>query len=596
MKERVKALRRLMNKYGLDAYLVPSTDPHQDEYIPEFWQRRKFISGFKGSSGDAVITHSKAGLWTDSRYFLQAEQELDPQVFTLYKQCTPGVPTIKEWLAEELEKGKILGVDPQVLSHQGFDDLLSYLNDRGIQVKNVQKNLVDAVWKDRPSPSKQNVQVHPLIYSGESVKKKLERVREKMAGQSTDLLVVAALDEIAWIFNIRGRDIKYNPVVIAYALILDKKAILFIDPDKLTKKTRNVLEKSVEICTYDTFFPKLREITHKSQGVRVWVDPYRVNQRIVDVLKRHTKIHFSPGPIPFLKGVKNLTEIQGFLSAHVRDGAAMVKFLSWLEKSLRRHRITERSAADKLAEFRARNPLFKGISFETISAYRAHSAIVHYGSTPETDIPLQQRDIYLIDSGAQYMDATTDITRTICLGRPRTIHKECFTRVLKGLIALSRTSFPQGTAGRQLDTIARLPLWESGQNYGHGTGHGIGTYLNVHEGPQAISPQRCVGVALEPGMVTSIEPGIYLENRFGIRLENVVLVTKDEKNSTQDSMFYKFETLTLCPIDLELVKKEMLHQEEVDWLNAYHKKVRRILSPHMSRSEKMWLSEATRLL
>jgi Xaa-Pro aminopeptidase len=593
MKEKIEALRGLMKKFGLDAYLIPSTDPHQDEYIPAFWQRRKFISGFKGSAGDVVITHFKAGLWTDSRYFLQAEQELDHKVFTLYKQGIPGVTTIKEWLAEELGKGKILGVDSQVLSHHSFEDLHSYLDDRGIQIKSVQKNLVDAVWEDRPSPPKQKIQVHPLKYSGESVKKKLERVRKKMAEQPTDFLVIAALDEIAWLFNIRGRDIEFNPVVIAYALISDNSAVLFLDPDKLTKKSRNTLEKSVEISNYENFFPKLHKIAHTSQGARVWIDPNRVSQRIVNILKRNTKILFSPGPIPFLKAVKNPTEIQGFRSAHVRDGVAMVKFLSWLEETLKSHRITEQSAADKLEEFRARDPFFRGISFETISAYRAHSAIVHYSPDFETDSLLHQRDIYLIDSGAQYTDATTDITRTICLGRPQTRQRNCFTRVLKGLIGLSRTSFPQGTAGRQLDTIARLPLWKNGQNYGHGTGHGIGSYLNVHEGPHAISP-RCVGVALEPGMITSIEPGIYLEKQFGIRLENVVLVAEDEKNSTGHSRFYKFETLTLCPIDLQLVKREMLHQEEVEWLNAYHKQVRKILWPHIGKSEKMWLTEATR--
>jgi len=276
-----------------------------------------------------------------------------------------------------------------------------------------------------------------------------------------------------------------------------------------------------------------------------------------------------------------------------RHGASMVKFLYWLDQSLKRGNITELSAAAKLAEFRARNKLFQGLSFETISAYRAHSAIVHYGATPETDMPMQNKDIYLVDSGAQYHDATTDITRTICLGRPRTQQKECFTRVLKGLITLSMTSFPQGTQGRQLDTIARLPLWKNGQNYGHGTGHGIGTFLNVHEGPHAISPQRCVGVALVPGMITTIEPGIYLENLFGIRLENVLLVVKDEKNSPQNSTFYKFETLTLCPIDLNLVRTDVLQQEEIDWLNAYHNKVRKMLSPLLNREEKEWLDKAT---
>jgi Xaa-Pro aminopeptidase len=591
MKKRVQALRGQMKKLGLDAYLVPSTDPHQDEYIPEFWQRRKYISGFRGSAGDVVITRSKAGLWTDSRYFLQAEQELDNKIYRLFKVGMPEVPSIKEWIAEELAEGEVLGVDPQVLSHKSFRVLHSFLKTKGIRVKGVSKNLVDVVWEDRPGPSKEKIRNHPLKYAGESVWKKLARVREKMAEQSADLLVITALDEIAWLFNIRGKDIKYNPVVIAFALITMERALLFTDPDKLTKRTWHILNRALEFHPYDSFFPKLRKIAQKHK--RVWIDEIRVNQHIVNTLKRHTKIHLSPGPIPLIKAIKNKTEIEGFRAAHLRDGASMVNFLYWLGQTLRRGNITELSAAAKLAEFRARNRLFQGMSFETISAYRAHSAIVHYGATPETDMPMQNRDIYLVDSGAQYYDATTDITRTVCLGRPRTQHKENFTRVLKGLITLSMTSFPQGTPGRQLDTIPRLPLWKNGLNYGHGTGHGIGTFLNVHEGPHAISPQRCVGVALEPGMVTTIEPGIYLEGQFGIRLENVALVVKDEINSSDNSAFYTFETLTLCPIDLNLVKKEILQQEEVKWFNAYHKKVQKKLSPLLNNGAKEWLDKAT---
>jgi Xaa-Pro aminopeptidase len=591
MKKRVEALRSLMKKHGLAAYLVPSADPHMDEYVPEFWQRRKYISGFRGSAGDVVITQSKADLWTDSRYFLQADQELDSEIFTLHKQGIRGVQSIKEWVAEELGKGKILGADPQTLSHQSFKDLQSYLSSRGIRMKCIPKNLVDAVWKDRPIPSKEKIRIHPLKFAGESLTKKLAKVRKKMGEQSTDLLVVASLDEIAWLFNIRGRDIKYNPVVIAFALITDNKAILFTDPDKLTKKVQHHLKNSVDIKAYEAFFPQLREFSHKSK--RVWIDPNRVNQRIVNTLKRHTKMLFSPGPIPLLKAVKNSAEIQGFRSAHIRDGAAMVQFLFWMKTSLNKESMTECSAAARLAEIRSRGAHFQGLSFETISATGSHSAIVHYGATPESDIRLKKGDIYLIDSGAQYSDATTDITRTVCLGRPSMKHRECFTRVLKGLISLSMTSFPEGTAGRQLDTVARLSLWQDGQNYGHGTGHGIGTHLNVHEGPHAISPQRCTGVELEPGMITTIEPGVYLENQFGIRLENVVYVVKDEKNSINDTNFYKFETLTLCPIDLHLVKKSMLQQQEIDWLNTYHKKVRTALSPLLNKQQKEWLDKAT---
>jgi Xaa-Pro aminopeptidase len=592
MKKRVKALRGLMKKFGLDAYLVPSTDPHQNEYIPDFWQRRKFISGFRGSAGDAVITHTKAGLWTDSRYFLQAEQELDLKIFRLFKVGMPGVPELNEWIAEELKRGGVIGVDPQVLSHKVYKDIHESLKKKGVNLKGVSKNLVDAVWEDRPAPLRENIQIHPVKYAGESFRKKLARTREKMDEQSVDLLVLSALDEIAWLFNIRGRDIKHNPVVIAYALIAMKSVLLFIDPGKVTKRIRHILQAGAEFRAYDSFFSALPKIAQKHQ--RVWVDESRVNQRIYNVVKKHADIHAMPGPIPGIKAVKNNTEILGFRSAHVRDGASMVKFLFWLEHAIKNRKITELEAAAKLEEIRSKNSLFQGISFETISAFGAHSAIVHYGATQETDIHLQHGDIYLVDSGAQYLDATTDITRSVILGRPKAQHKEYFTRVLKGLIGLSATSFPKGTSGRQLDSIARLPLWNSGKNYGHGTGHGIGTYLNVHEGPHAISPHRCVGVPIEPGMITTIEPGIYLEDQFGIRLENVVVVVKDEKNSTQDSQFYRFDTLTLCPIDLKLIKKALLSQKEIDWLNDYHKKVRKTLSPLVGKEEKRWLDRHTR--
>lgn len=594
MKDSLGVLRRLMKKYGLDAYLVPGTDPHQDEYIPEFWQRRKFISGFRGSAGDAAITQSKAGLWTDSRYFLQADQELDNQVFQLFKMGRPGVPDIKEWLADELGKDKTLGIDLQLLSRRGFEDFQSYLKTRGIRVKGVSKNLVDAVWKNRPVPSRAKIRTYPLKYSGESTRKKLERVRKKMAAKPADILVIAALDEIAWLFNIRGKDIKFNPLVIAYAVIFRDKAMLFIDPDKLTKRVCSSLKNIVDIYDYEKFFPMLGKLAEVDK--RIWLDEDRSNQRIVEILKKRSEIHFSSSPISFFKAVKNKTEIEGFRNAHVRDGVAMVKFLCWLDRTWKRQKITERLAAAKLEEFRAKSPLFQGPSFETISAYGPHSAIVHYGATPETDIPLRAGNIFLVDSGGQYCDATTDITRTIFLGEPRTIHKEFFTRVLQGLLSLTMLPFPQGTAGRQLDTVARLSLWKKGVNYGHGTGHGIGTFLSVHEGPHAISPQRCTGIPLEPGMITTIEPGVYLENRFGIRLENVVLVERDERNSSPGSAFYRFETLTLCPIARNMVKKDLLREDEIGWLDAYHRKVRKIISPHVSGEEKNWLTEATKPL
>jgi len=499
MKNKITALRKLMEDCGVDAYLVPSSDPHQSEYVPEFWQRRKFISGFTGSAGDVVITHKKAGLWTDSRYFLQAEQELDKKIFTLFKMGTPDVPNIEDWLIKELKKGESLGVDPQVISRTRFVNLQKKLGEKGIGLKCIEKNLVDAVWENRPEAPKGNTEIHAEKYSGESAVSKLKRVREKMAEANTDALVVTMLDSIAWLFNIRGSDVKYNPVVIAYGLVTTGKAMLFV-----------------------------------------------------------------------------------------------VKFLCWLEKSVKESEVTEVSAAEKAAAFRAQNDLFKGMSFETISSYGAHGAVVHYAANSQTDIPLKPEGIYLIDSGGQYLDGTTDITRIVTLGNPTEEQKDRFTRVLKGLIDLLTTSFPQGTVGKQLDTIARMPLWEKGLNYGHGTGHGIGTFLNVHEGPQAISYYRCIGVALEPGMITTIEPGYYKENEYGLRVENVALVVKDEKRSSHGTPFFTFENLTLCPIDIRLVKKELMTEKEIGWLNDYHQKVYKTLAPLLDKTEAAWLKEATK--
>jgi Xaa-Pro aminopeptidase len=591
MTNKITALRKLMKDHGVDAYLVPSSDPHQSEYVPEFWQRRKFISDFTGSAGDVVITHKKAGLWTDSRYFLQAEQELDKKVLTLFKMGIPDVPSIEDWLIKELDKGESLAIDPQVISRTGFLNLQKKLKEKGIELKSIEKNLVDAVWEDRPEAPKGSIEIHAEKYSGESVASKLKRVREKMAGADTDALVVTMLDSIAWLFNIRGSDVKYNPVVIAYGLVTAERAMLFVNTNKIPASARRAL-KGTDILDYEDFSSELQNLAQKN--AKIWLDEASVSQWIVNILEKGAKLHFQPNPIKMFKAIKNKTEISGFRKAHIRDGAAMVKFLSWLEKNVKESEVTEVSAAEKAAAFRAQSDLFKGMSFETISSYGAHGAVVHYAANPQTDIPLKPEGIYLIDSGGQYLDGTTDITRTVTLGNPTEEQKDRFTRVLKGLIDLLTTSFPQGTVGKQLDTIARMSLWEKGLNYGHGTGHGIGTFLNVHEGPQAISYYRCIGIALEPGMITTIEPGYYKENEYGLRVENVAFVIKDDKKSTDEASFYTFENLTLCPIDTCLVKKELLTEREINWLNDYHQKVYKTLSPLLDRTEAGWLKEATK--
>jgi len=594
MKDKLNALRELMKRYGVRAYLVPSTDPHQSEYVPEFWKRRQFISGFTGSAGDAVVTMKKAGLWADSRYFLQAERELESSGFTLFKWGLPGVPSWQDWIAQELSSRQTLGLDPKLISHKDFDKLKKELERRGILLKAIEKNLIDAIWSQRPAPPTGEISTQAEKYAGETVGSKLKRLRYKMAGQGTDAHVLTQLDAIAWLFNIRGSDVEFNPVAIVYAIVTCKKAMLFVGREKVSKRARQILARDMELCDYEDFSSRLLELRKRKR--RVWLDEASVSEWVVRRLGRDTSLILKPSPISLFKAIKNKTEIAGARAAHVRDGAAMVKFLCWLEKEVPKRKVTELSAARRVEEFRSRQDLFQGLSFKTISSYGSHGAVVHYAVSPETDIPLKSEGIYLIDSGSQYLDATTDITRTICLGKPTEEQRDRFTRILKGVIALTCVSFPQGTTGPQLDILARLALWENGLNYGHGTGHGVGAYLNVHEGPQSIAPARGFGVGFEPGMITSIEPGYYKENGYGLRVENMALVVKDEAKSSQALSFFTFETLTLCPIDLKLVKKDLLAAEEIQWLNTYHRKVRKALTPRLGNAEAAWLKKTTQLL
>ena len=592
--DRLTALRRLMARHCVQAYVVPSSDPHQSEYVPEFWQRRKYLSGFSGSAGDVVVTRDKAGLWTDSRYWLRAAQEIDERVFTLFKAGQPGVPSWPEWTARELRPGQALGIDPRLITHRDYQALKSRLEDKGLKAKAVGPNLVDEIWLNRPAPPRGPAEIHALHYSGESVVSKLKRVRGAMAESGAEAHVLSQLDAVAWLFNIRGSDVTYNPVVIAYAVIRGRDALLFVDKRKITSDLRRALPKDVKILAYQAFGAVLNWLAEKK--TRVWLDESTASRWMVEALRGAGRLIFKPSPVALFKAVKNETEVRGFRAAHVRDGLAMVRFLHWLQGAVKKGGLSELAAAEKCEEFRSQQKLYKGLSFETISSYGPHGPIIHYAVTPETNIPLKPQGLYLIDSGSQYLDATTDITRTACLGRPSEKQREYFTRVLKGLIALTRTSFPRGTSGKQLDTIARLPLWDKGLNFIHGTGHGLGTFLNVHEGPQAVSYYRCVGVGFEPGMMTTIEPGLYPEKEFGLRTENVALVVKDPRRSAAGTTFYTFETLTLCPIDLSLVKKSLLIDKEIAWLNDYHARVRRTLTPFLGREEAAWLARATRTL
>ena len=591
MNKRLNALRRLLKHRRIDAYLVPSSDPHQSEYVPECWKRRQFLTGFTGSAGDALVTMKTAGLWTDSRYYLQAGRELRGSGFTLFKWGSPGVPCWQEWVARNLGRGDTLGLDPQLITHRDFARLERLLADRGVKVKSIESNLVDEVWKDRPALPAEPVTVLAERYSGESVRSKLNRLRRKMALEDADAHVLSQLDAVAWLFNIRGSDVRYNPVAIAYAVVTPKKAELYIDKQKVGERVGAALRKEARFRDYGEFSAELRRLGSAKR--RVWLDEPSVSQWIVDALKG-TRFVLKPSPVTLSKAVKNATEIKGARRAHRRDGAAMVEFLHWLENAVQKGDVTEISAAHRLETFRRRRPRFRGPSFATISAFGGHGAVVHYSANPETDIPLRKTGIYLVDSGGQYLEATTDITRTVALGRPTAEQRDRFTRVLKGMIALSTCSFPRGTSGPQLDVLARKALWDKGLNYGHGTGHGIGSYLGVHEGPQAISPARGFGIGLEPGMILSNEPGFYREGKYGIRIENLVLVVEDRTLSGPGSPFFSFETLTLCPIDLRLVEKKLLTKDETGWLNSYHRRVRKELTPLLDRPEAAWLKDATR--
>lgn len=591
MNRKLTALRTLMKHHRIHAYLIPSSDPHQSEYVPECWRRRAFLTGFTGSTGDALVTLKTAGLWTDSRYYLQAERELRGSGFTLFKWGSADVPSWQDWAARNLRRGEILGFDPQLITHKEYTNLEKALGEGGIRLKPVTVNLVDKIWKEKPAPPSEPITILAEKYSGESVRSKLDRLRRKIAAEGAAAHILSQFDAVAWLFNIRGSDVQYNPVAIAYAVITAKDALLFIAREQVGEKVKAALKKKVRFRDYNEFPGELRRLASAKR--RIWLDEASVSRWIVNSLQG-AKLIFKPSPVALHKAVKNATEIRGAKQAHRRDGAAMVKFLYWLEKSVPKGGVTELSAAQRLEAFRSRQSRFRGPSFSTISAYRSHGAIVHYSVSPETDIPLKRAGIYLVDSGGQYLDATTDITRTVALGRPTAEQRDRFTRVLKGMIALSAISFPRGTTGPQLDVLARRALWEKGLNYGHGTGHGIGSYLNVHEGPQGISPARGFGVGLEPGMILSNEPAYYKEGEYGIRIENLVLVIKDTIRSTAESPFYSFETLTLCPIDLRLVKRELLTAEEIRWLNSYHRRVRKELTPRLDRAEAAWLKNVTR--
>ncbi|RMH64051.1 MAG: aminopeptidase P family protein [Calditrichaeota bacterium] len=591
--ERLARLREEMKRHNLHAWLVPGTDAHQSEYVPQLWQRRAWISGFNGSAGDVVVTRDDAGLWTDGRYFVQAEQQLAGSGIRLMKMGDLATPDIPTYLTQQLSEGQTVGMDPRTIAHNQAVQLKKQLEQSGLKVRFMSENLVDAIWDDQPGLPDAPIRVHPLKYAGESVSDKLDRLRAAMKERHCQAHVVTMLDAIAWLFNLRGSDVAYNPVFIAYALITQDDAQLFIRPDKADDSVREHLNGLVKLADYNNFSDALSQLS--AGGVRVWLDGQTTNHWIANHFKDNPVVD-APSPVIMFKAVKNKAELNGYKACHVRDGVAMVRFLHWLDHAVKEGGVTEISAQEKLEAFRRELDMYVGPSFATISSYKIHGAIIHYSATPESDIPLEEDSIYLIDSGGQFLDGTTDITRTVALGTPSDEEKERFTAVLMGHIDLMLTSFVEGTTGPALDVIARRHLWNLGLNYNHGTGHGVGAHLGVHEGPQSIKPAKGLGIPLREGMILSNEPGYYKDGAYGIRIENLVNVIKDEARSTNGFTFLTFDYATLCPIDLRCINKAMMEPKHIEWLNAYHKKVWATLSPMVEDDVRAWLEQATRSL
>ena len=588
IQERLTVLRQVMKEQGIHAFIFPSSDPHNSEYVAEHWKGREWISGFNGSAGTAVVTLKHAALWTDSRYFIAAAEQLAGTEYLLMKDRLPDTPSISEWIAQELSdyESPVVGVDGTVNTYTYLCELINELN-----IATFVTNLdpLATVWKDRPSIPNGKIVLHPLEYAGESTTSKINRIREYLQAHHADGLLITALDEIAWTLNLRGKDVHCNPVFVSYLLISQDSVTFFVNEEKLPDDVRNyLLDEAVSVEPYEAVLDKVKGY----KGRKLLMDPTSVNYNLVTAVDK-TKRILGISPIPMMKAVKNKTEQDGFRAAMLRDGIAMVKFLAWLKPAVEDGGQTEITLDEHLTALRAEQPLFKGISFDTIVGYEAHGAIVHYEATPETDIPVKPYGLVLIDSGAQYQDGTTDITRTIALGSLTEEQRRVYTLVLKGHIQLDMCRFPDGACGSQIDAIARESMWREGYNYMHGTGHGVGSYLNVHEGPHQIR-MEWKPAPLHAGMTVTDEPGLYLEGKFGVRIENTLLIVPSE--TTPFGKFLKFETLTLAPIDTTPIIQDMLTPEELTWLNNYHHRVYETLSPYLEKNEKQWLEEATRPL
>ena len=587
--ERLAALREVMRREHLGAFIFPSTDPHSGEYVPDYWKGREWITGFDGSAGTAVVTMNSAAMWTDSRYFIAAAEQLTGTEFELMKLRMPGTPTIAEWLGGELRESSTteVALDGMVNTYNEVNSLKTELRKVGGLTLRTNFDPLKEIWKDRPEIPVDAVKIQPLELAGEETINKLVRIRRALRALHADGTLLSTLDDIAWTLNLRGTDVRCNPVFVAYLLISDTQTTLYINKVKLTREVSAYLSAlGITVDDYENVSKGLKNYAEYN----ILLDPDTTNYTLARQVSC-PEVLFETSPVPALKTVKNEAEIRGFHSAMLKDGIAMVKFLKWLRPAVEAGGQTEMSLNERLTALRAEQPLFRGVSFDSIVGYEAHGAIVHYQATPATDAPIRPCGLVLIDSGAQYEDGTTDITRTIALGEITPEQRHVYTLVLKGHIQLSMCKFPEGTTGTQLDIMARQAMWREGYNYFHGTGHGVGAYLNVHEGPQQVR-MEWRSAPFREGMTITDEPGLYLEGQFGVRIENTLLTIP--YRSTEFGAFLQFIPLTLCPIDTAPIDVTLLTDEELSWLNAYHDTVCATLAPHLDAAEKLWLEAATK--
>lgn len=588
---RLAALRDEMRREHLSAFIFPSSDPHNSEYVPPRWEGRKWISGFDGSAGTAVVTLHSAALWTDSRYFLAAEEQLAGTEFQLMRERMEGTPGIAEWIAAELSDADSteIGVDGMCMTYADVSDLKTELKHNGGITVRTNLDILDRVWTDRPSVPLNPVRIQPLEYAGESCRDKLGRIRSSLLRRGAGGMLMTQLDDIAWTLNLRGTDVHCTPVFVAWLIVAEEVAVLYIKDEKLSPEVIDYLQaEGVAVDDYDNIIDALNSY----DGYTLLIDPATTNYTLSQ-LRGNFNLVSAPSPVPEMKAVKNEVECNGFRNAMLRDGVAMVKFLKWLEEAVPRGGETELSVSAKLRQLRAEQPLFMDESFDTIAGYEEHGAIVHYEPSPESDVALRPEGFLLLDSGAQYLDGTTDITRTIQLGAVTDLHRRVYTLVLKGHLSLQNLCFPRGAAGTQLDAVARVAMWRDGMNFMHGTGHGVGSYLSVHEGPHQIRQEYRPAPMLE-GMTVTDEPGLYLAGKFGVRIENTLLTVP--YLTTEFGKFLRFEPLTLCPIDTRPIVVDMLSAEELAVLNAYHQMVYERLSPMLDAEHRAWLAAKTRNL